>query len=315
MKFVKAHLGKFFLALLSFAFFFLILFPFSETSDMVHDLISDGTQNQVHFRYKELSLSASPKFGLLFRQSSVKTPFFSKVEIPRLIVSPSLSSIFTFAPAGSVVLEGLFGQDSQLEVSLKSGTRSDTGLDRQKLEIHTKSIGLAELKEFLDLPVVINGSADLNAVAQFDNALTEPPDADFQLSADQFELPSQALQTQMGPINIPTLKFSSAVFKGKLSAGRLVLEEGRLGTEKDDVHGTVTGNIGIQIQKGAILEAKPGNYSFDINLYLKPGVEDKLALFLATLEAFKSQDKGFTRYEFRLAAQNINMPPTPSALH
>lgn len=315
LSLIKAHRGKIFLGVVSFFIFSVLIFPYSETSDWISNLVADSTQNQVQVRFDKLGLSLSPGLGLRFRQANVRVNGLGKFEMDTLNVAPSVSSIFSSIPYGAVSATGLLGKASLLEISLKSGSRSESGTDRQKLEIHAEKMGLAELKELADLPLLLKGEAGLSIKSQFDLAMSEPPEGDFQLDVDQFDVPSQIVNTPGGPLSVPELKFSGATFRGKLNAGRLVIEEGHLGTDKDEVFGNLTGSVGIAIQKQNTIVAKPTNYTFDLDLKMKPRMEEKLSLFLIPLDSFKTTDKGLTRYQLRLEGQNFLGPPNMTALH
>ena len=184
MKYLRLYKGKILIALLSFVVFLFIIFPYSETSDLISSLVTEGSQNQVLFRFQDLELGVSPHFGLQFSQTHLKIAGLGAVDPEQIVVSPSISSLFSQIPYGSVSTRGAFGRGSQLDLQMRAGSKSEAGTDRQRIELHASQISLEDLKEFADLPLLVKGSTNLELRAQFDMLLAESPEADFQLEAD-----------------------------------------------------------------------------------------------------------------------------------
>ncbi len=73
------------------------------------------------------------------------------------------------------------------------------------------------------------------------------PEGEFSVRVANFELPAGPVMTQMGPINLPTIVMKNVVFKGKLSNGNLVLDEGTFGQAGEPAHGRIKGQIGVRV--------------------------------------------------------------------
>ena len=125
--------------------------------------------------------------------------------------------------------------------------------------------------------MMIKGQMDLQTQLIADLTFTEQPEADITIHAEKFELPAQTFNSMMGPINIPDLRLSSLDLKGKLVNGRLTFEDGRIGHEGDDIHGSIKGGIAMVMRSQG--SPQMGPYSFDVDLLIKSGFgEEKLEL-------------------------------------
>ena len=76
-----------------------------------------------------------------------------------------------------------------------------------------------------------------------DLTFAEQPDLDLVVKVNRFEMPPSNVNTQMGPISVPEMKLSNVELKGKLSAGRFVIENAKIGNPGDDLQGTLKGSI------------------------------------------------------------------------
>jgi type II secretion system protein N len=286
----------------------LVLFPFSDLSDMVSTKISELTQNQLFIQFSKLRISLLPSPGIQFGNFNADHASFGSISVDELTVAPSLFSVFSKTPSGTVIANGIFKGD--IEVTLKSGTKTEGGNARQKIEISAKHLNLQDLKDLGQLPFAMKGNLDLETTAQADLTFQEQPEADILIKAEKFELPSQAINTQMGPINIPDLRMSTLEIKGKLSSGKLVIEEGKIGADGDDLRGIIKGDLALQIQNQNGIRPNLGPYSLTVDLTVKANLEDKLSLFLGLISQFKTTQGDTGRYQFKLSGMNSFSPPS-----
>ncbi len=305
---------KFILALLATVVFTFVLFPFSDLSDLVSSQISTATANQLYVQFEKLHISVLPETGVALEDVYVEAQGMPALKARELVITPSISSLITQKPAGTITAKGFL--NGNVEVSLKPGAKSDNGVERQKVTLNATQLSLNEIRELAQLPVTIKGNLDLTTSALVDLNFKEQPDMDVVLKINRFELPSATVQSMMGPVMLPELKLSTVEFKGRLSAGRFVIEEGTIGKDGDEVKGSVKGNIGVQLQKDertGSVQALLGAYTFDIDLKVKKSFQDRVSL-LSLLDAYKVPSAEGAHFKMRVSGQSFQAPPNMNPL-
>jgi type II secretion system protein N len=303
---------KILVLVLSLVVWAVVLFPFGDLSDLISDKVATLTQNQVFMQFSRLRISIWP-LGLKFADITVDTPMTGPLSAQELTVSPSPASLFSKIPAGTLAAHGLFHGD--VDVSVRPGSKSEAGNDRQMIEVHAAHLSLQDLKDVAQLPVIVKGQLNVDASALADLTFGEQPESDILIKAEKFELPSQTVNSAMGPINIPDLKMSSIELKGHLSSGKLIIEEGHIGREGDEMRGEIKGDVGFLIRNQGTPQPQIGSYNLDVDLTIKSNLEERLNLFLVAVSQFKTTVGDSSRYRFHLSAQNPSFPPSMTALH
>ncbi|MDG0817447.1 type II secretion system protein GspN [Bdellovibrio svalbardensis] len=311
-KLLKENKGKLFVAFFSAIVFLFILFPFDDLSDLISSQVSKLSNNSVYVTFDRLKMSLFPTPGVKMDQvyiESIRTPALSASE---LTITPSVSGLIQQKPYGHVAAKGLLKGDVDLNVG--KGTRSDNGVERQRIEVSAKKISLHDLRELANLPVLLKGQLNLQTTALADLTFQEQPDVDVDLTINQFELPPSNVNTPMGPLTLPDLKLTTVELKGRLAAGRFIIETGTIGKPGDELQGTIKGNIGINIiNRGGGFTHQIGAYTFDIDLKAKKSFQDRAALFLSFIDGFKSPTTEGSQYKFKVSATNPMMPPSIGA--
>ncbi len=288
-----------------------LIFPFGDLSDLLSSKVAELTQNQLFLQFSNLQVSLWP-FGLKFSDVSVDSPMIGPVEAKELTLSPAIGSLFTKTPGGSVLANGIFRGD--IDISMKPGSKSEAGVDRQKIEIHATHLNLQDLHDVVQLPLSVKGQLNIEGTVLTDLALAEQPEAELVIQADKFELPSQTINTAMGPINVPDLKMSSVEIKGHMNAGKIVIDDGKFGRDGDEIKGSIKGDLMLSLHNQGGLQTQVGAYNFDIDLTVKSNLEDRLSLFLVAVSQFKTPAGDSSRYRFKLNGQNSYTPPSMSIL-
>ncbi len=308
------HKWKFVLMLISSLVFAALLFPFGDLGDLVSSQVSKLTNNQLYLQFDRLHLSLFPEAGVALDEVYVETQNFPALKSQQLVFTPSISSLIYQKPAGSVALKGFL--QGTVEASLKPASKSENGVPRQTLTLNAKKISLSELRDLVELPVMIKGQLDIDSKAIADLSFQEAPDMDLTIKIEKFELPAGNVQTQMGPLTLPNLKLSSVELKGRLSAGRFQIESGVIGRDTDEVKGTIKGGMALTIQnhKGRIVPLW-GGYAFEVDLSIRKSFQDRAALFLNFIDPHKTPLADGARYAFKLSATDPQRPPNVTALH
>ncbi len=312
-KWLWSHKLKFVICAASILLFGFLLFPFGDLSDLVSAQVSKLTNGQVYLQFDNLRMSVFPETGIAFDQVYLEGQGIPALKADQLVFTPSISSLIYQKPAGSVSATGFL--KGEIEASLKPGTKSDNGVERQKITLSAKKLSLADIRELAQLPILMTGSATFQTSGMMDLTFQEQPDMDLTLKIDDLVLPPSNVQTLMGPLTLPDLKLGSVELKGRLAGGQFLIEEGVIGKETDELRGKIKGSLGLQIQNrnGSFFPVM-SNYSFDIDLSVKKSFQDKANLFLTFIDNYKTPLADGAQFKFKISAPDMQSPPNMSAL-
>lgn len=304
---------KFFVMILSTVAFLFVLFPFNDLGDLVSAQVARLTGNTLFLQFEDLKMSLFPTPGMKFQQVYVEPSGFAGVSAREIKFAPSITGIIAQKPYGSVSAKGLFKGDVWINVT--SGSRAESGLERQKLEISAQKLSLQDLHDVARLPVMMKGSLNLETSALIDLTLSEQPDVDVNLNISQFELPPANVMTPMGPLTMPDLKLSSIEIKGRLAGGKLIIENGQVGKDGDELRGSISGNLDLSLANvGGAVTPVLGGYDFKLDLRAKRNFQDRAALFLSFIDNYKTATPDGAQYKFRVSATSTMIPPTIGAV-
>ncbi len=307
-RMLKENKGRIAVMLMSAIVFLLVLFPFDDLSDLISSQVSKVTNNSVYLQFDRLKMSLFPQPGMKLDNVFIEAARVPAITTSELVITPSISGLIQQKPFGHVSAKGFLKGDVDLQVS--KGSRSDNGVERQKVELKVKKMSLHDLRELANLPVLLKGQLSLETTALADLSFQEQPEVELTLNINQFELPPSNVNTPMGPLTLPDLKISSVELKGRLAAGRFIIETGTIGKSSDELSGTIKGNIGLTINNnGGRLAPQVGAYNFDIDLRTKRTFQDRAALFLTFIDGFKTPLADGSQYKFKVSATNPMMPP------
>ncbi|NUN05018.1 MAG: type II secretion system protein GspN [Bdellovibrio sp.] len=304
--------GKIFVMVLSALAFVFMLFPFDDLSDLISSQVSKLSNNSVYLQFDKLKMSLFPQPGVRMDQvyiESLRTPALSAQE---LIITPSISGLIAQKPYGQVSAKGLLKGD--IDIHVGKGTKTENGLERHRVEVSAKKVSLHDIRELANLPVLLKGQLNLQTTALADLSFQEQPDVELDLSISQFELPPSNVNTPMGPLTLPDLKLTTVELKGRLSAGRFIVETGTIGKPGDDLYGSIKGDIALTINnRGGTFAPQVGAYNFEVDLRTKKSFQDRAALFLTFIDSYKTPTSEGGQYKFKLTATNPMMPPSIGA--
>ncbi|MES3036334.1 MAG: type II secretion system protein GspN [Bdellovibrionota bacterium] len=293
--------------------FYFMLFPFSDLTDFVSNTIAKQTQNQVQLTMDSMGLSILPP-GLALENAQVEIGSFAPLKAQRLALTPSPTGLIHQKPYGTFEAKGLFRGNAKISVS--AGKKSDGGVNREKIEMKAQKLSLSDLKDFLRLPVSIRGSADLLSSSQVDLSWNEQPESELQILIEKFELPPASVPTSFGPIALPEINLSQVDLKGRLAAGRFIIEKGQIGKDTDDFSGSIRGKMDMALRNAGDGTPVPvfGAYDLEFDLLVKPAFETKAALFLSFIAAHKTPSTQGSRYRFKVTGMQWGAPPDISTV-
>lgn len=310
---IRKGKGKIFVMILSSLVFLFFLFPFDDLSDLISSQVSKLSGNSVYLQFERLKMSLFPQPGVQMDQvyiESLSTPALSAQE---LVITPSVSGLIQQKPYGHISAKGLLKGDVDLQVG--KGPRTENGLERHRIEVKANKVSLHDLRELANLPVLLKGQLNLETTALADLSFQEQPEIEVDMTISKFELPPSNVNTPMGPLTLPDLKLTAVELKGRLAAGRFVIESGTIGKPNDELYGTIKGNIGLNIlNRGGAFSPQVGAYNFEIDLKARRSFQDRAALFLGFIDSYKTPTNEGAQYKFKLSATNPMMPPSITAV-
>ena len=307
-RFIFRHKWKIFSTLGLTLIFLFILFPINDLNDLVTSQVSKLTRKSVFVQFESMSFNPLvPKLTL--EKVFVEGQAIPTITTENLTVSPSINSLFSKQPEGTITASGFLKGDVQ--VSMHSAAPTDSGLKRSRIELQAKDLNLKDIRELANLPMPLMGKLSANSSAVVDLTFTEQPDMDINLNILRFEMPSSSVFFgDLGRVNLPNVKMSLIELKGKLSAGKFTIESGKLGNANDELFGDVKGEIGLTfVNSGNVIQPQIGGYDIDLNLKASTAFKEQAKFFLGFLDGYRTDLPDGSSYKFKIKAVSAGMPP------
>lgn len=317
---------KIFVALVLFftGLFAVLLFPFNDLSDAVTSAIAKQTNNQVYVQAGELNIHLLPTPSVSAKDLKVETAL-PAIEATWAKITPSMWSLITSLPTVikaamgnqeaardlgskigvSISAEGVFGGEASL--SLGAGKKAESGIARSRVTMSLEEINLKDVQRWADLSVNMQGRANFATDMQFSQDFQEQPEGDYELQLAKFVMPEGTVQVPMGeasfPLKLPTLTLQNVVLKGRMSAGKFIIEEGMFGQSQDPVYGRIRGQVDVRIlPQGGAMVPQFGQYDLTVDLSTSPEIQKDptLALAFAPIDKVKQAGQnGGAKYTFK----------------
>lgn len=307
-KFLWVHKWKVTLTIWFALVFIFLLFPMNDLNDLITIQVSKLTQRNVFLQFNSMSLSPfGPKLTL--EKVFVESGSIPTIAADELSVSPSLMALINKKIEGRVTAQGFLKGD--VDIQIKSGPKTDAGIERSRVEIQAKNINLKDLRELASLPVSLKGSLNLTTSALADLTFTEQPEGEVNVVISKFEMPGSSVAlADLGRVNLPEMKLGQIELKGRLAAGKFVIESGKLGNPTDELHGDIKGDLGLTFQnRGGQIVPLLGGYNIDLNLSATPAFKERAKFFLGFLDGYKTELPTGTVYKFKIQAASAGMSP------
>lgn len=293
--------------------FAVLLFPLNDLNDLVTAQVSKLTNKNVFVQFENISLNPfGPKLTL--DKVFVETKNLPPLTTDSFSVMPSFGMLVSRQPEGSLSAQGFMKGDVQ--ISVRSGPKSEAGVARSKIEVQAKDLNLKDIRDFASLPVPLLGKITLNSTALADLTFTEQPEMDLNVNILRFEMPGAAVPVgDMGPLNLPMIKMSLVELKGKLAAGKFTIESGKLGTANDEFFGDIKGEFGLtfMLQNGNVVPIL-GAYDLDLTLKATPAFREKAKFFLNFIDGYRTDLATGSQYKFKLKANAVGIAPQITSL-
>ncbi len=306
----KFHKLKILLIFTSAILFSVLLFPYSDLADFTTAQVSKLTKNQVFLSFDDMGIGLLPTPSVDLEQVQVETAQISGLKVSSLSVSPSIAALLSFKKGVSIAAEGLLKGDLNLVYKEGDLVKGKKEIRNQNIDADFEKVELSEVEDLYPLPVKLKGRASGELNVKLDPSYTNQPDGKTEIKIKNFIMPSTSVNTQMGPIDIPEIKFSEVKLRGKLSNSSFNIEEVLLGKTSDAIHGKVRGKLTIKIKRfGAKVAPVFGAYNFDISLNISKKKASEL-FFLTILDDYKQNTNKGSRYLFAINGSRFG--PTPN---
>lgn len=292
--------------------FAVLIFPYDDLSDMITSLITKNSNGQVYVQFDDLGMGFLPP-SLKMSNVSVDTLMAPTIKAKKIYLAPSIAGLLKFSPGFSANIEDFL--KGSVDIDLQGGKKVSDAVKLQNVSIKLKSLSLKSLLNYGQVQVDAEGSLAAAFVAAVDPALIEQPDGEVSIDIDKFKLPASTLPTMLGPVSLPNTEISHISAKGTLKSGNLEITEATIGQAGDTFNGRVKGKIAMRlVRMGSQIVPELGAYEVKIDLNFDRVSEKGYSLFLSLFDKYRTVTGSGSRYAFRLSAQNMNMPPNPSAL-
>ena len=216
--------------------------------------------------------------------------------------------------SASARLGGVFKGD--VNVDFADGDKMKSGDRIKNISVVTQKLDLGDVSDYLRnanmLALTLKGAMSLNTVMKIDPSFAEQPSGTVGLDIASFSMPSQMLQTQMGPLQSPPLSLGKVTVQAKMSDGNLELTDVNFGGTKDGLSGKVTGQIAVSMRKqGTMVNPVVGAYKLGVNLTIPKAFLTSYPTFgmaVGLLDGMVGRFKQETPTEVKYAFNASGMP-------
>lgn len=300
-----------------------LLFPYSDVRSFVSTTLSRTIGEGVAIDFERINLSWGFPVALELNGFEFEAPGVPPIAADRLVARPSLGAMIRKTVEGSIDADGMYS--GQIRASISEGAILKSGQAKQEINAEISGLQLADLTKSLRragfLSFVAQGTFETTAKASVDPLFEEQPEADLKIQAKSISIPSVAIPIpNMGPVQTPSLQLGKLDLKGRLSDGKIIVEELSFGQPKDSLAGRVRGEFGLLLQKDAQgARAVPGAYDLKIELSVSKSMMDAMAksgvgIALLLVDKFKVETPDAMKYSFRMRAPGVGITPNFEAL-
>lgn len=305
----KFHKLKILLVFTSALLFTVLLFPYSDLADFTTAQVSKMTNNQVFISFDDMGIGLLPTPSVDLEKVQVETAQVSNLKLSSLSIAPSIAALLSFKKGVAVSAEGLLKGDLNLVYKEGDLVKGNKKLRNQNIEADFIKVDLAEIEKLYPLPVKLKGKASGEIEAKVDPSFKVQPDGLTEMKIKDFVMPAGSVNSAMGPIDIPEIKFSEVKLRGKLSGSSFNIEEVLLGKTSDAINGKVRGKMTIKVKRfGAKVAPVFGAYNFDISLNITKAKASEL-FFLSFLDQYKQNTNKGSRFLFAVSGSRFGPPP------
>lgn len=302
---LRYHKFKIFIMVMSAIFFFVWFFPLSDLSLYVSSTIAKNTNNQVILQFDDLSLNVLPSLGFKLSPVVMDTPFISGLEMQNMILMPSFLPLLTGNMGIAAHLNETLG--GYIHLFVKTLGFNDQGVPKIQTELQTQNIQIGQLLDNTVFQLDMNGVFHVQGQGQWDLSFETQPDFKLRTQAQNFQLQSVSVPTQIGPFMLPSINLKTILIQMNLKEGQMQVEALELGQRGDDLVAQINGYLNVQFRQGANgPRVLPGSYDLSCRLTLQPFLENQFRVFMNVLNLSRYKKEG--TYAFRITGSPNQVP-------
>jgi len=284
------------------AFFFILRFPLNEWLEKnIKDLQKESPLTR-EISFNDLKAKWLPP-GLLFQDVS----FVYKGKTSRLdsaLVSISLKDWIAFKKGFNVQLR--YGRSKLFfNFKTKPAPAEEELVDELERKIYflRGSSSLIDLKDLSFLYPNMSGDLKIQFFYQGSFQDVAGMTGELNLTGENISFSELKLNTLLGPLNLPSIKWTKLEIELEIKEGELIFKTVELGGEKDDLKVKMRGS-------GAFRSVRRAVRLSSYNIELQIDIDKKIPFgFLDLMFASYKEDKGdFYRYSVRMIGQGSQVP-------
>lgn len=294
---------------------FVFLFPIKDLNDFITAQVSFFTGRSVYLEFDEMQVSFIPGVSISLEGLDIEARNLSPLRAQKVSASPSLGGLIGMAFGGEIKPYGVYEaqgfMDGDVRLDISSGEKTENGVEQFDVELNAQDFSLGKISRFAKLPMQMKGTLSLEAKSLVDPTFTEQPDGSMTLNIQRIEIPAASIDSMMGAVPTPSLNLAKIQIAGRINNGRLYIDRGTIGENKDELFGNLKGSIqmNLGLENGRITP-RFGAYDFEVDLNMKKSFEEKGQLMLILIEGFKKNTETGSSFKFKMTGQNFMTPPT-----
>lgn len=301
-KSLKKYKKWIFLTLLLTFIIFILRFPWNKTVQKIAS----------HFQ-TVLPISGDPENikllffppGIAFYKHSIDNPsFLSQYEMDAIKVLPAFSKLLALDPGVKVSVE-----KEKSSIAFTLWLKNKKIKEEEIKEIHIKGSSPEINLSLINTPensLKASGKTTFRFELTLQENNLQKTKGSLSLTGTGIEIKNGLITTNLGPINLPDLKWSKVNLKTEMKEGELVIERLELGTNQDPLFIQMRGNMELNARGRRI---QPSYYDFqtkiEVDANLKSNLITTIDLFLADT---KTSIENGVRYLARIKGSGHKPP-------
>ncbi len=293
--------------------FLLFMFPFGDLGDLVTSKVAEATNNNVIFQFDDMNFALP--LSVNFKDISFQNKGSQAIKADSLKVTPSLLSLLKLKPGFTASAHQLF--DGDLNISLASQGKSNDGNPLQGIDINFDKINLKKVSSSIPskVPLQLQGLITGAITAAIDQTFKEAPESEFNITSPEVLLLPISFNQGGLQLELPRMQWSALKLKGRLINDELIIEDGVLGTTKDNLSLRFKGTMGLKfIAKGKSIAPNFTSYDLRMDVQTVGEVDPTLKLAFLPITQFKSATVGGERYLFKASSRSLRSNPNFSKI-
>lgn len=297
--------------LISLPCFFICLsmfFPYNDLKDLIVAQVANITRNSVFLDFKKMQMSFFPRPSLQFQNLQIEViPQLQEALIFKELALYPSASLLRMAPGFSASAK-VFSGDLQFSLS-------NEGLSAKKSEVFAGSwnmnnIEIQDILQQFKSQQDIRGRINIVGQGKMDFPMAEQPELELDISSNLLDLVKMSINTELGPLDLPSLKISELNAKASLNKGKLQISSFKIGKSQDELFGEISGTMDVKMnQLGGQVRPVVGNFDIMLNLNVKASLTQKF-MILSFLNQYKSSSSPqIDIYKLRITGNGFMRPP------